>query len=834
MAMKTSKNSLRRFVKNPLFVVGILLILACGPMLEPDEFVSFFQPQSSDTRPKEYGFFLSPNIIWGMYDYNSNDVSDSIENALAWKKYELSPMSESKENNTYLALAKAVSGEMIDLQKPVQSSKLAINLLHNYKQVPSAFLKERYAYLMVKEAFYNHQWAKAVSMYSLYLKPLSNKSFISDWAKLYVAGSKWHLKKTAEAYYDFAQVARNNKAKRHEAMSNIIYFDTIPLKDALKLCKTNQEKAAVYAFASIHRFVDALSYLEKIIELDPQNPLLEFLVAREINKNERTAMGAPLYPRGYLRDGKPFLPLANVLDKDVSSYFSRLRVFVDKCETQPHLAKSPFWKTASAYMAWIVNDFDAAKQKLQTARQMPTDNPWLRNQQLLQEMLLSASTMKTLTPEVENQWWEYLEKFQYVETHQQNFAFLKATQLMRNQYKTVVTPSKKRFWQTFNLSKPLAINNITAKLYLLAAAGSAQTKDKLDEKKFKNGNSDGLWPNANHSLYAIEDSASLRTIQAVARFVLKPLNEADRRLIRLSGLSKNDILSSLGMKLVEAQQYKQAAKVFVYVDSLYWAYSHWDYEKEKNVISDYFFRTQPFVIFSVVLADSLKKLTPTAFCQRMESFQTRTQQNPNDAEAWLGLAVGKYSISYFGDWHKLSRKGETSSYITNYQVDEQFGNEDMPTKRFAVWQKIDAQSNYHNLKQTIAHLQKVIATTKDRNVAAKAVYLLASIEIEKNGRDLYSDKKKEFENKLKKYYTQLNEKYRDTPFVQEVIGECIYLDNFIHNKDIITTSQYEPSAEIAPVIESYKPSPRTPLANIILLSMAAGLAVLMYWGTRQK
>jgi hypothetical protein len=479
--------NLKKITKRTFIFLSLTAILACGPVLDLDEFVSFFQPTSSSVDLRYYSFFFSRYTNWGdsegygRYEYTFSSKPDYNEQV--WAKRKATKLF-TQADNIYLQLADVTPGSYPDslFRLKILSSGFIKTLQTNYAQSKDYFLKERYAYLMVRYAFYLDLPEKTVEYYNVFVKPLRRKSYISNWALSYKAGSELQLRQDAQSFYDFAQVARNEPDRANYPFNSTRRFSTIPLKESLKLCQNNREKAAVYALASVQRFVDALPYLEQIYQLDPQNPLLELLVTREINKNEFVAMGTPKYPRGSLNDGKPFLPLGKALEKDISPYFQKLRVFVEKCSKLPQYHQNPFWETANAYMAWVVRDFEGAKVYLSNAKSLKTNNKDLSNQILLQEMLLSASTMEALTPELEAQWIGYLEKFAYPENYQQNFAFLKATQLMKQHYQAIIKPQPRSWWQFLDNKSTTQITDIPAKIFLLAAASSGQTLDKRLEK----------------------------------------------------------------------------------------------------------------------------------------------------------------------------------------------------------------------------------------------------------------------------------------------------------------------------------------------------------------
>jgi hypothetical protein len=827
--------NLKKITKRSLAFFTIIAILACGPVLDIDEFVSFFQPESSSVDLKYYSYFFARNTNWGdgegygRYEYTANTQPDY--NGQIWAKRKENK-SFTKADETYLELANEAPGSYPDSLTRLEylSSGLLKILQTNYAHTKDYFLKERYGYLIVRYAFYMSFSEKTVEYFNVFVKPLKRKSYIANWALSYKAGAELRLKQDAQSFYDFAQVARNEPDRGNYPFNSTRVFSVIPLKESLRLCQNNKEKAAVYALASVQRFIDALPYLEKILELDPQNPLLELLVTREINKNEFIAMGSPKYPRSALRDGKPFLPLGNALTKDISPYFQKLRILVEKCSKLPQFQQNPFWETANAYMAWVVRDFDSANVYLSNAKSLKTNNKDLTNQILLQEMLLSASTMEALTPELEAQWIGYLEKFAYPKNYQQNFAFLKATQLMRQHYQAIIKPQPKSWWQFLDNKSTTQIKDIPAKLFLLAAASSAQTLDRR-MKKLSEKDDFLFYPDSNHSLFAIEDSTSLNMMQEVANFVNKPQSVFEKKLIKLSGIDRNYAMSGLGMKFLQKQEYAKAAQAFASIPKQFWVeYFRWNTEKWKE--EDYFFKTNPFKVNNISLTNFKDSIfTPVAFCQKMATFKKRVEQDENDTEAWLGLAIGSYSIGYFGDWWLLSRRYHTGIPDFKHEGYSWDESKEPITNRFAVWERLDAKDNYHNQNLTLSYCNKCIAKSKDKNIAAKAAYLAAQCWFVKGDNEDGKKNKMKGKESRTHFYNLLKTKYSDTEFEDQIIRECATYDIFVNGRQTLSAHEENVNNPQTEEVSIVAPEPQTTDSSddLWLIFLFLGFVCLMIW-----
>ncbi len=697
------------------------------------------------------------------------------------------------------------------------TQNIVLPLILKYTSSKDLFLKERYAFLIVKNSFYTNVSKEVITNYNKYVKPLKYKSFISNWALEYKAGSEFRINQTAQSFYDYAQLAEREPTKRNHCFTVLKDFPKTSIKESLKFCRNNKERAAVYGFASAGRFVDALPYLEKVVELNPKFSYLEFLIAREINKNEYTAFGKPnQWNRG---NRVPSLPMGKKLEKDVSPYFQKLRAFIEKTSNVLENPQTPFWKTSLAYTDWLVKDFESSRKHLEEAKKNKTGNVNLKNQILLQEMLLSAGTMEAITPEIENEWIGYLEKFVTAENYQSNFAFLKATQLMRLHYKSILKPQNNTFWRFLdNSESPSQIQNITEKIYLLTSAGSYENNfgilSQVNSERFFYFSS-----LANHSIYSIEDSTSLGTIQKVRDFVFSPKTNFDKRLIKLSGLTKPYISSILGKKLFQVNRYQEAANSFHFIPKSFWEIQNWDDED-----IDYAFDSNPFAIKGINNPkDSVE--TPEKLCRKMAIFQRRTLKNPNDSEAWLGLALGTYSVSYFGKWWFFSKRYKSVNEIgENFNTFYDNNGDEKSTNEYSLWKQLDSKQNYYSLNKTIEYCKKCISNKKDRNTVAKATYLLAECY---NHRDVSNSDKKSKKNRKDSdyFYNLLETKYSDTEFQKHVIQECATYNAYVNGVSTIVSPPEKKIVEAKQVDIQQKLPTQNPLTAEIILGFLALLFV---------
>mgnify|MGYP002630052412 CR=1 FL=1 len=304
------KNLLRILL---VFLVSSINALGCGwyPYGEEIRF-SMMNPEVFDDGGMSPYYF----VAWQYGDeYEATAKNDP--NVELWKKYcdgkvdakaifqavysltESAVLNENPKNNLlvylrknnpdaiqYLAFAKSCSGyNEVDsywyrYEYKLERSKKMLEALKRSRGSKDEELIRRYRFLAIRLAYYNNDYPKVKAIYE--------KSFTSDWKD---ALDYWALYfKTmsddfsAQKNFELAQIFVHAPGKRFGALGG--FEQSIPIEEVLRSAKTNAERANVYVMYSVRDKGRSLSTLKKVNELDPTNPLMNFLVVREVNKLE--------------------------------------------------------------------------------------------------------------------------------------------------------------------------------------------------------------------------------------------------------------------------------------------------------------------------------------------------------------------------------------------------------------------------------------------------------------------------------------------------------------------------------------------------------------------
>ncbi len=820
--MSNSTRSFFRFSYRTKSII-ILLLMACGP--EPfdyDEFKSFFAPESAKNEAQFHSYNFTSQFL---YDYNLWDSEDKadfsqIENTRAWANYagvaektvtdELYTKADSKsttgltdalkqkgkvEAAEYLSIARSIetadfgkgegdttNNNYDDWLKQAQSK---------YTQTKDTFLKERWAYQAVKLADMGGNPQKSIELYKTLVQPLSQKTFISDWARSRMAGACMHAGDSTQAYYHFSQLFVEAPTRRTTANISLrIYLPKVQ-DEAIKLCKNDTEKANVLAATAVLPFQDGLPMLEQIRDLDVNHPLLEFVMAREINKNEEffyTNWEDLKYSYWSMDSTKK-----QNLKKDAPDYFTKLLDFSLESAENPALKNSPFWYTAAAYLTFIAQDYPKANELLQKAKAIPTNDKGVQDQIAMQEMILAVSESPVVTPEMEKKVIPLLERFARSDNFRTANNFNAACRILAAKYYGISSTNDfseggelrpRKNAKPVKANKPLgwfascfgkkedntdvkASPEARAKAFLVSLLTSYQ----LGYHKQEEGWVAMADFRSSSDQYAIEDSTSSVTINyALNYFAKNNHTDFDKRLIKLSGLDNNYLYTVLGRRALAEHQYAKAAEAWKHISP-----EVWEAEPYKTYLD-----VNPFHLNGQGEPNPKETVTPMSFALRMAELQEKVNKNPKDYESWLLLGCGSYNMSYFGNswillrraWSGGEQKNETDDYYTSEKALYYFDK--------AMNVAPDAE-NAARACYLAAACQK-IRYELTYSLMYDGVYSLPDGEREKRETEIAKTLENLRKEKYATYFNLLKTKYQQTNYEDQLIKECSTYKDFLAGK----------------------------------------------------
>ncbi len=816
--MKVSKRFLDRCRKLAL-PVAILTGVACGPSFDPNEFMSFFIPESSNAKPDDQRYFFTPqfyNDTEIMEQYQDSTVVD--ENVQAWAAYSggLSAGLVSKALydedagavNTLTSKLSHAHAPAVDYLKfawtadngqgdawnpnpePADSANVPALLEQaktTYATTTDPFLKERYAFQAVKLATVAEDYQQAQQLYNKLVSSLPKKTFISDWALCRRAGATLALGDTAQAVYEFAQVFDRCPSRRKAAETSLRKYGIKFQEGALKYAKTDGERAAVFALCAIQPGQDALDMLKEIVRLTPKNPLVELVMAREINRNEYYFFtSADEYTNLSMSDQPDSAGFVK-RKEETSSYFDKLRSFALESAENKDLGDGAFWYTAAAYLDYLGKDYKAAQAHLDQAALLSTPNKTLKTQIAVQRMLLLAAQTEQISPEVENQLIGYLEEFDSTGNFRISNAYVDVCKRFAGLYEHKTEP-KTGWLSSCSRSKAEPVDGPSqAKAYLLTVLTTLP------------GNPDSYFASTTDQ-NQIEDSVRAATVQQVIAYADQPNpGDFDKRLVKLSRLTNETLNLLLGRRLMMEHHYMEAANAFSKVDP-----KTWDTEAFTM-----YFQTNPFAVKMPQLtavnfpAESQDNpFTPVTFARRMAELEQQAKSATGDkaAELYYQLGCGAWNLSWYGNSWLLAKSYWSGVEPILYDIPF-YGTPSDPVakqKRFEVLQ----QTDYYTTAHAQQYFEQSAKAAKTPAIADRSAYMVARCEentfvirrsIEQVRHGYVYDQDSTFVKDMltlrkTKYASAFNDYLKNhthSKFHQEMLRECPLYKDFLVMEDRI-------------------------------------------------
>ncbi|MFC5408443.1 hypothetical protein ACFPMF_03930 [Larkinella bovis] len=807
-----------RRLRSLLLSLAIFIGFACGPSsYDINEFMSFFMPESSNASLRDQIYHFTPQLYrYDEYYDTDEDTVETDENVLAWLAYTKRNVKrediggalynrESSASNglvrwasasnpaalSYLQLAwraeavapRPVNTWEVDSARLDTSTTAVVMLLDEarsgYANTSDPFLKERYGFQAVKLAAMAKRYEQSRKLYEDLIRPLARKTFMSDWALCRHAGATMALGDTARAMYEFAQVFDRCQSRRREAETSLRIYGIRFRKKALDYCVNDHEKAAVYALCAIQPKQDALPFLQEMVKLSPKNPLIELVMAREINRNEYFFFQdrSPIY--AYDAKSRADSTRFVARQAEAPDYFQQLRTFARQSAENKALGNPAFWYAATAYLDYLAKDYPEAKSHLELAGQQTTSNPVLKKQIALQHMLLLTAQTETVTPEAENQLIGYLEQFGHSLNFYMTNALVETCKLWAAKYGYGESAEKKTgswlggcFRSTKNQTDPN-----TAKAFLFAAL----TSGELNGEAYFNSHSD---------LYAIEDTTSAATIQQVVAFATNPAaTEFDKRLIKLTGFTNDDLHILLGRRLLAENRYAEAADAYANVSAKTW----------QTEPFNQFLTEDPFAVNLMGKQRGTKTTnpyTPVTYLKKLVDLemQAKTASGDQAAELYYQLGCGTYNLTWFGNaWILARARWSGAEPVFNPFTYRHVQN---PDKNRDIEQvgKLD----YYTTSVAKSYFEKARDAAKNPELAARSTFMAARCEqnafrtrqeMEWFQRNYTTDlnrftaemntlRRRAFSENM----TRLSNQYAQTRFHAEAVRECATYADFVAGK----------------------------------------------------
>ncbi|HRJ51571.1 MAG TPA: hypothetical protein PLE99_02300 [Candidatus Thiothrix moscowensis] len=173
------------------------------------------------------------------------------------------------------------------------------------------FLRQRYAYLLIRLLHYTGQYAQAISEYSRLAADIQQPDKeVAIWTGLLYAGALQREGKRAEAAYQFATLLAKTDTKKLQAQVNFSIKTDAEWDALMALCKNEDEKALMHFVRALRVDANSLAELKSVYALAPDSDWFDTMLFRELEF-------AQFADRSPGNEADPWLQAARGINRDV-------------------------------------------------------------------------------------------------------------------------------------------------------------------------------------------------------------------------------------------------------------------------------------------------------------------------------------------------------------------------------------------------------------------------------------------------------------------------------------------------------------------------------------
>jgi len=629
------------------------------------------------------------------------------------------------------------------------SSEILINKgLAACAKVKADFIRMRYAFQVLRLAFYTKQNDRTLNLYSKLIGNKQDTSLAYARCLGFKAGVYFRQSSYAQAAYLYSRMFEICDGLKPTAMisfnwcvSNTEAVDGV-LAAALNLCKNNHERAVITVIHALREYAEALPDIKKAYELDPTVEGIDVLVNREINKveeryqahyiNKMNGIAYDSYVQ-YFEDapeGKQEL-MADSVRKTYPAYLKKINDFTRRMIQDKKNSSVAFWYLSSAYIQYMLHNTEQVQANMQLAGNTATTNQEKQLYQVL-TILYSIQHQPNITPAFEN---ELLPKLQALEK------LAAGSSDQENNFVNI-------------MSYLLAPKYLQQKDTIKALYCMAHYQMRIDGVRVTYSADDSYEDRPGEILNKMS-LESLHKVQAFEANTGKTPFEA--WLVANTSYTGATLAELEGTKYLREFNFKAAEKIFQNIPNL--ESLPYPFEMRINDYEDTVYRQDKTVLTN--------KYT---FAKQMADLQDTIALKPNSAPALYKYALGLYSMSYYG------RASHLFTYYHHSWDESKYFKTKERDKLPAVFQEyygVYTAEKYFNMAEKAA----INATLK-----AKCVFGAAKCwqkRCPSKGDEGYDDESYVTYSLSNPYFKTLKRTYGTNEFTKEVYSTCSYYRDYV-------------------------------------------------------
>ncbi|CAI2767729.1 conserved protein of unknown function [Flavobacterium collinsii] len=269
------------------------------------------------------------------------------------------------------------------------------------------FLKQRYAFLMLRYSFYASDKEEVIRLYDTYFTDYKN-TILEPWALYYKALC---IENLPLQNYLLSKVFASCEEK---SFAVVQHYNWKLTTETLALAQNDEERSVILAIESLRNPAPDLKTIQEVYKGSPNSLYLSFLIGREVNKLEDW-----IFTPMYTNDGTPSVVFDSTswyenyakakdenFNKDIL-YLRELEYFLISIREQTSGEQKDYITAAIAQLCFIDDDIDSGKKY--TNMISDKANPSIQMQKNIQLALVSLKQDDLKNEKVQNQLFQYFD-----------------------------------------------------------------------------------------------------------------------------------------------------------------------------------------------------------------------------------------------------------------------------------------------------------------------------------------------------------------------------------------------------------------------------------------
>jgi hypothetical protein len=619
--------------------------------------------------------------------------------------------SENKDFYNYMMVAKAIEyleAQYIDpWEKPASDLKglsgnlnaSIMNQIGKYeKRTKSAFLKQRYAFQHIRMLFRNNDYDGCVNLYNKSFNVYDTSTIVAPWALHYSAVSKKFLGDSINANYEMSLVFSQCDDKKFR-MYTQFSTNSQAIAKTLNLARNNQERATILGMTILNNPGRTLPVLQQMIALDSKNPMLSFLVLREVNKLEDwllttgLTLNTPAVRAGFSYEVNRDDYLRVNFDSDMK-YLNNVIAIVQQLHQQAMGEEKQFYMLALVHLFTMAENNPAALAMLNnSSAKMPVD---FQRQALIENLILLSSGNSLANSENRSKAGDI---------------FIKLDSLERNEQMNCMTLYSlcQRYGQAM-----FAQNDLMRSILFLNLADDYKSGRWYYNNNRRNDNEETT-EYTYYTLAYMDQAATPADIDKLIEFINSDKNRSFDKFLAMQALpSINQCLELKGSKLFREGKLREAEKVWEELPSAWWKENG---EFQYYLQADLF---KPEDLHRGEINNSRlhrsKSINKAVILHRMIEMQDSAETASGDRYKYkLKLAHAWFNVSYYGNNWILAHYYKSCETHAEINL---FGFAGMPNNILAD------SANYIQLETARQLYREVATNAPDAELRCEAMTML--------------------------------------------------------------------------------------------------------------